>query len=174
MRASSLIPLALLVVASGCGSGPEETGRASTVPTRNLTLERSPAPAVEVASPLEVPRPQPEQPRVHRPRRSPRPVSAPARQPAPPDAAPVTEAAAAPTVAPAVAPAARRVAKAAPADPRVLEPGQTVTVIPASSGPSVGSDPAEAPPSRAGRAIMIGGGHGGTCQPRGAMRLIAR
>ena len=171
MRASFLIPLTLLVAASGCGSAPEETGRAPTVPARDLTLERSPLPAVQVASPLEVPRPQPEQAKVHR--RSPRRVAAPARQPAPPDAAPVTDAAAAPPVARAAAPAARRVATDAPADPRALEPGQTVTVIPASSGPSVGSDPADAPPSRAGRAIMLGGGHGGNCQPHGAMRLLA-
>lgn len=159
MRASPLVPLVALIVASGCGSAPEETGRASTVPTRDLTLERSPAPAVEVASPLEAPRPQPEQPKVHRPRRTPRPTLAPSHHSAPPDAAPVVE-------------PARRAVAPAPADPRALEPGQTVTIIPASSGPSVGSDPAEAPPSRAGRAIMIGGGHGGTCQPRGAMRLL--
>lgn len=172
MRASPLVPLVALIVASGCGSGREETGRASTVPTRDLTLERSPAPAVEVASPLEVPRSQPEEPRSHRPRRTPRPTLAPSRHSEPPDAAPVVEAAAAPAVAPAPAPAARRAVVPAPADPRALEPGQTVTIIPASSGPSVGSDPADAPPSRAGRAIMIGGGHGGTCQPRGAMRLL--
>jgi hypothetical protein len=172
MRASSLIPLVLLVMASGCGSGPEETGHASTVPKRDLTLERSPAPAVDVVSPLEVPRPRSEQVKVHRPRRAPRPAPAPSRQPAPPDAAPVAEPAAAPATAPAVAPASHRAAVAAPADPRALEPGQTVRVIPASSGPSVASDPAMGPPSRAGRAIMLGGGHGGTCQPRGAMRAL--
>jgi translation initiation factor IF-2 len=170
MRASSLIPLVVLIAAIGCGSAPEETGRASRVPARDLTLEPSPTAAVEVASPLEAPRPRPDQPRMHRPRRSPPSAPASDRRPAPPEAAPVAEIVTAPVAARTPAPAPRPVAHTAAADPRALAPGQTVTVIPASSGPSVGSDPAEAPPSRAGRAIMVGG-HGGTCQPRGAMRL---
>jgi len=167
MRAPSLIPLAVLMLGSGCGRGPEETGRAPSVPARDLTLERSPAPAVQVASPLEAPRPHPERPRVQRPRRTARPAPAPVPPPAPPDAAPVAAAAsaAAPTSA-----AHSSETEAVAADPHTLQPGQTVTVIPASSGPSVGSDPADAPPSRAGRAILIGRGHGGTCQPRGAMQ----
>src|SRR5690242_9675470 len=90
MRASSLIPLAILAVASGCSSGPEETGRAPAVPTRDLTLQRVPAPAVEVVSPVEAPRPQPARIRVHQPRRTSRPASAP--KSAPPDAPPVAEA----------------------------------------------------------------------------------
>jgi hypothetical protein len=168
MRALSLLPLAIVVVASGCGSGPEETGHAPGVPTRDLTLQRVPAPDVEVVSAVEVPRPQPERIRMHRPHRTSPPALAPSTRSAPPDASPVAEEVAAPAraVVPASAP---RPAPEAAADPRVLEPGHTVTVIPVSSGPSVGSDPAEAPPSRAGRAIMMGG-HGGTCQPRGALR----
>jgi hypothetical protein len=169
MRASSLIPLVVLIAANGCGSAPEETGRASTVPARDLTLEPSPSAAVEVASPLEAPRPQPEQPRMHRPRRAPRPALAPDRRPWPPEAVPAAEVVAAPAPA-APAPAPHPAAPTVAADPRALAPGQTVRVIPASSGPSVGSDPAEAPPSRAGRAIMMGG-HGGSCRPRGAMRF---
>jgi hypothetical protein len=168
MRSLSLIPIAALVLAGGCGRGPEETGRAPAAPSRNLTLERSPAPTVQVASPLEAPRPRPERPRVQRPRRTARPEPAPAPQPVPPVAAPVAEAAAAPLTAPAAA--APRPSADAAADPHALAPGQTVTIVPVNSGPSVGSDPAEAPPSRAGRAILIGRGHGGTCQPRGAMR----
>jgi hypothetical protein len=173
MRASSLIPLAFVVLAGGCGSGPEETGRSAAVPARDLTLQQAPAPAIQVASPVEAPRPRPERPTVHRPRRSPRPSPAPSPQSAPPDASPVAEAVAAPAAAPAPAPASRPAVDAAPAKARALEPGETVTIIPASSGPSVGSDPADAPPSRAGRAILIGRGHGGTCQPRGAMRGVA-
>jgi hypothetical protein len=172
MRASSLVPLALvLAVAGGCHSGPEESGQAPRVPARDLTLQQNAAPALEVVSPVEVPRPRPERPTVHRPRRSPPAAPAPSPRAAPPDAAPVAEAVAAP--APAPAPAPTPAVDAGPADPRALDPGETVTVIPASSGPSVGSDPAEAPPSRAGRAILIGRGHGGTCQPRGAMRGLA-
>jgi hypothetical protein len=173
MRPSSLTPLLALLIAGGCGPAPEETGRASTVPTRDLTLERAPAPAVAVASPLEVSR-RPEQPKAHRPRRASPPAKgpAPASRPAPPDAAPVAVPAPVPAVAATPAPAKPALAEAS-ADPRVLEPGQTVTVIPASNGPSVGSDPAAAPPSRAGRAIMIGRGQGGTCQPHGALRGVA-
>jgi hypothetical protein len=165
MRSLSLIPLTALVLVSGCGRGPEENGRASTAPPRDLTLERSPAPAVQVASPLEAPRPRPERPRLQRPRRTPRPVPAPATQPEPPVAAPAAEAAAAP--APVAPPQPSAVAAA---DPHALAPGQTVTIVPVNSGPSVGSDPVDAPPSRAGRAILIGRGHGGICQPRGALR----
>jgi hypothetical protein len=166
MRSLSLIPITALVLAGGCGRGPEETGRAPAVPSRNLTLERSPAPAVLVASPLEAPRPRPERPRVQRSRRTARPEPARAPQPVP-VAAPAAEAAA-PATDPAAA--APRPSADAAADRHALAPGQTVTIVPVNSGPSVGSDPAEAPPSRAGRAILIGRGHGGTCQPRGAMR----
>jgi hypothetical protein len=171
MRALPLVPLLVLAVAGGCGPAPEESGRISRVPARDLTLERSPAPAVQVASPLEVSSARPEQPRTHRPRRAPRAAPAPSPVPAPADAAPVAQPVATPAPAPAAAPA-RAEAEAA-ADPHALAPGRTVTVIPASSGPSVGSDPAESPPSRAGRAILVGRGHGGTCQPRGAMRTTA-
>ena len=167
MRSLFLIPLTALALVSGCGRGPEETGRASTAPPRDLTLERSPAPALQVASPLEAPRPRPERPRVQRPRRTPRPAPVPAPLPMPPAAAPEAEAAA-PAPAPAAAPG--QPSAVAAADPHALAPGQTVTIVPVNSGPSVGSDPAEAPPSRAGRAILIGRGHGGSCQPRGAMR----
>jgi hypothetical protein len=173
MRALPLIPFLLLVVANGCGPAPEESGRVSKVPVRDLTLERSPAPAVQVASPLEVASARPEQPRAHRPRHAPRPAPAPSRESAPPHAAPAAEPVAAPpSPAPAAAPA--RAQAVAAADPHALAPGRTVTVIPASSGPSVGSDPAEAPPSRAGRAILSGRGHGGTCQPHGAMQMAPR
>jgi hypothetical protein len=173
MRSTTLLPLALLLAVGACSQGPEESGRASTVPTRDLTLERSPAPPAEVASPLELAYPRPEQPRVHRPRRERRAAPAPSPHVPPPDAAPVAHPAPVPAIAPATPAVYRSSTRAAAADPRALAPGQTVTVIPASSGPSVGSDPVEAAPSRAGRAILIGRGHGGTCQPRGARRATA-
>ena len=53
MRASFLIPLAFVVVTAGCGSEPEESGHASTVPQRDLTLQPAPGPDMAVASRLE-------------------------------------------------------------------------------------------------------------------------
>jgi hypothetical protein len=56
---------------------------------------------------------------------------------------------------------------ATPANDRELLPGKTVTVIPASSGPSAGSDRADEPlpaPARGGT-VVVGGG--GTCRGRG-------
>ncbi len=172
MRAPSFIPLAFVVVVAGCGSGPEESGRASGVPHRDLTLQQTPAPDVAVASALELPQPRPERLRVPRPQRSPHSALAPSRQHAPPDAAPTAEAAAATAVAPAPAPSAAAPIVDEAADPHALAPGRTITVIPASSGPSMGSDRGDNEmPSRAGRAIMMAGGHGDTCRGHGAGAL---
>ncbi|HKU60853.1 MAG TPA: hypothetical protein VJQ44_06515 [Gemmatimonadales bacterium] len=174
MRASFLIPLAFVVVTAGCGSEPEESGHASTVPQRDLTLQPAPGPDMAVASRLEVPRPRPERPTVHRPRRSPDPALAPSRKSDATDAAPAADAVAVTTVAPAPAPsAAAPIVDEAAADPHALAPGRTVTIVPVSSGPSTGSGRVEDEmPSRAGRAIiMMGGGHGDTCRGHGAGAL---
>ena len=173
MRALPLIPLAMVVLVAGCGSEPAERGRATGVPERDLTLQHAPAPDLAVASALEVPRPRPERPMVHRPRRSPDQALAPARKSAPPDAAATTEAAAAPTVAPAPAEAAAPPIVDEAVDPHALAPGKTVMIVPVSSGPSTGSSRVDDDmPSRAGRAIiMMGGGHGDTCRPHGGGAL---
>ena len=172
MRALSLIPLAFVVAVAGCGSEPEQTGRASGVPHRDLTLQEAPAPDLAVASAVELPQPHPERPRVQRPQRSPHSALAPSRNHAAPDAAPATAAVAVPAVAPAPAPAAAPPLVDEAADPHALAPGRTITIIPASSGPSMGSDRGENEmPSRAGRAIIMAGGHGDTCRGHGAGAL---
>ena len=173
MRALSLIPLAMVVVVAGCGSEPAESGRASGVPQRDLTLQQAPAPEMAVASALEAPRPRPERPMIHRPRRSPDQALAPARDPSSPEAAPNAESVAVPTVAPAPAQAAAPPIVDEAVDPHALAPGKTVTIVPVSSGPSTGSGhDADEMPSRAGRAIiMMGGGHGDTCRGHGAGAL---
>jgi len=174
MRALFPVPLAFVVVVAGCGSAPEESGRASGVPHRDLTLQEAPAPDMAVASAVELPQPRPERPTIHRPQRSPHSALAPSRTQASPDAAPTAEAVAVPAVAPAPASvAAPPIVDEAAADPHSLAPGRTITIIPASSGPSMGSDRGENDmPSRAGRAIiMMGGGHGDTCRGHGAGAL---
>ena len=198
MRALSLIPFAIAVVVAGCGSEPAEGGRASGVPQRDLTLQQAPAPEMAVASALEAPRPRPERPMIHRPRRSPDQALAPARDPGSPEAAPNAEPVAVPTgagaegvvqrgaaeqqavedrpdqaVAPAPAQAAAPPIVDEAVDPHALAPGKTVTIVPVSSGPSTGSGRADDEmPSRAGRAIiMMGGGHGDTCRGHGAGAL---
>ena len=173
MRALSLIPLAMVVVVAGCGSESAESGRASGVPQRDLTLQQAPAPDMAVASALEAPRPRPERPMIHRPRRSPDQALAPARDPGTPDAASNAEPVAVPTVAPAPAQAAAPPIVDEAVDPHALAPGKTVTIVPVTSGPSTGSGhDADEMPSRAGRAIiMMGGGHGDTCRGHGAGAL---
>ena len=172
MRALPFIPLALVVVVAGCGSAPEDSGARSGVPHRDLTLQEAPAPDMAVASALELPNPRPERPTAHRPRQSPHQALAPSRNHTAPEAAPVAEAVAVPAVAPAPAPAAAPPLVDEAADPHSLAPGRTITIIPASSGPSMGSGRGDDEmPSRAGRAIMMAGGHGDTCRPHGAGSL---
>src|SRR5262245_62953796 len=101
MRALSLVPLPFVVVVAGRGSEPEQSGRASGVPHRDLTLQEAPAPDVAVASAVELPQPRPERPRVLRPQRSPQSALGPSRKHTPPVAAPTAEAVAVPAVAPA-------------------------------------------------------------------------
>src|SRR5262245_18185428 len=127
MRALSLVPLAFVVVVAGCGSEPEQSGRGSGVPHRDLTLQGATAPGVPVASAVELPQPRPERPRVARPQRSPHQVLGPSQKHTPPVAAPTAEAVAVPAVAPAPAPAAAPPIVDEAADPRALAPGRTVT-----------------------------------------------
>ena len=173
MRALSHVPLAIVIVVAGCGSEPAASGHASGVPRRDLTLQQAPAPDMAVASALEAPRPRPERPMIHRPRRSPDQALAPARNPASTEAAPTTEAVAVPTVAPAPGQAAAPPLVDEAVDPHALAPGKTITIVPVSSGPTTGSGRADDEmPSRAGRAIiMMGGGHGDTCRGHGAGAL---
>lgn len=168
MRIALLLPLALAAAAVGCGTtsgGRQET--AYRVPARDLTLQEPDVPGSEVASPVELAR-TPVHQAAHRARRARRSDPQPRHETA---GAGESPAAATPAPTPAALEAAP-VATAAsePADPHALAPGQTVTIIPASSGgPTSDAAPAEQPRPGGGRGVvtMHPGGHGGGCEPRG-------
>jgi len=166
MRIVMLLPLALAAVAAGgCRTVSEGTEQAALgVPQRDLTLQQTPAPDVEIASPVELARAPTERPTTQRPRRAHRP--APARHPEAnaPEDAPATLT---PTPAPAQ-PVATALAATEAADPHALAPGQSVTIIPASSGPTTPADWTGERPSGRERGVEVGGGgHGGRCKGRG-------
>jgi hypothetical protein len=163
MRIVTLLPLALAALAAGgCRTASEGTEQASLgVPQRDLTLQQTPAPEVEIASPVELARSPTERPTTQRPRRAHRPAPAPHPEASAPGDAPATLS---PT------PAATALAASAPeaADPHALAPGQSVTIIPASSGPTTPEDwTDQRPPGRERGVEVGGGGHGGRCKPRG-------
>ena len=167
MRIVMLLPLALAAVAAGgCRTASEGTEQAALgVPQRDLTLQQAAAPEVEIASPVELARAPRERPATQRPRRAHRP--APARHPEAtlPEVAPATL-----TMPPPAPPAATALAASAPeeADPHALAPGQSVTIIPASSGPTTPADWTDERPSGRERGVAVGGGgSGGRCKPRG-------
>ena len=184
MRAASILPLAFTAaVLAGCAAetpqtSDEETAargvEATALPDRDLTLQVPAAPAVEVASAIELFRPAEPRP-ARRARISPKRAPAPAPDPAP-EAAPAAQAAA-PVPALAVA---EVLAEPAPVEDlvqgsgRELAPGKTVTIIPASSGPSSTPEDPSWGAAEAGRGTIIvgGGGRGGTCRPRGGVRGI--
>lgn len=168
MRIVMLLPLALAAVAAGgCRTASEGTEQAALgVPQRDLTLQQTPAPGVEIASPVELARTPTERATTQRPRRVHRP--APVRPPeaTTPEVAPATLT---PTPAP-VQLVATALAASAPqeADPHALAPGESVTIIPASSGPTTPADWTDQRPEGRERGVEVGaGGHGGRCRPRG-------
>lgn len=205
MRAASLLPLALITgLVAACGTESprvaeeEATAAADSVGERDLTLQTSTAPALEVASPVELTRPRsapaPDSKPLHRTkpvthptalsaeesRPGPAavlPVTAPAEPPVGP--APVTQAppewtaeetAEAPRTEESVAPVSDAPGQPAGAG-RELAPGKTVTVIPATSGPSLEADADDSwLPSERPRGII--GAGGGTCRPRGGVRGV--
>ncbi len=118
-------------VLGACGTGDLERSAPAEALQRDLTLQTAAVEPVEVASAVELRRPEPPRTDAPRPRPTPKPVAAPTSKPAP-KAAPAPEPVAAPV------PVSVAVADApAPAPTgRELEPGQTVTVLPASTGPS--------------------------------------
>jgi hypothetical protein len=168
-----MLPLTLSLVAAvlavGCRTASDKVQEtALRVPERDLTLQQPPSPEVEVASPVELARAPiqpPTGPRAQHPRRR-----APAPRP-PASHQRVDSAAPAHVLAPIRADSTATIPGTAslPRDPHALAPGETVTVIPVSSGPSPSSSPGwsdEPPPeSSRGRGIHIGSGGG--CDPRG-------
>jgi hypothetical protein len=159
MRTLLLLPLALAVATGGCRTASQGTEQAAfRVPERDLTLRESGAPDVQVASPVELASIPTQRATIHRPQRARRP--APAPRPATP----------APTLVPTPAEPVPLATSAVPEppDPHALAPGQSVTIIPASSGPSTDPDWTDQRPSGPTRGIAVGsGGHGGGCHPRG-------
>ena len=163
MRIVMLLPLALAALAAGgCRTASEGTEQASLgVPQRDLTLQQTPAPEVEIASPVELARAPTERPTTQRPRRAHRPAPAPH-----PEANALGDAPA--TLSPTPAPTALAASAPEAADPHALAPGQSVTIIPASSGPTTPEDWTDQRPSGRERGVEVGGGgHGGRCKPRG-------
>ena len=155
MRTIILLPLTLIVVVAGCGSEVRDQG-ARSVPQRDLTLVTQ-TPEVKIASPVET-----QQLRIQR-------RTVPASQPAARQARAKVHLATvltpAPTLTPAEPVAQPAVTEVTPPNDRELLPGKTVTVIPASSGPSPGPDWTDDFPAARGRPMVTGGG--GTCRGRG-------
>jgi hypothetical protein len=180
MRTVSILPLAFTAaVMAGCVAETHQTSNQETasravegtdLPDRDLTLQASGTPAVEFASPVELSRPVPEPAR--RRKVSPTPAPAPVPEPVP-EASPAA-AAAVPVSSAAVAEvlaAPTPVEAAGVGVGRELAPGRTVTVIPASTGPSSSpEEPSWAP--AAGRGMIIEGGGGDRCRPRGGVRGV--
>ena len=171
MRTASLIPLAFaMAVLAGCAdevsdsSHRESAARTAASLERDLTLSAPRIAATEVASPVELARAKPEPARAPQPRPRPKPAPAPAAAPEPE----VTAAAPEPVVTPTVSEA---LAEPVPLDDaasggRELAPGRTVTIIPATSGPSVEADEGDSwGASEPSRGIFVGGGD--TCRRRG-------
>jgi hypothetical protein len=164
MRTILLIPFAFLAgVAVGCGPAPREQVTGS-IPKRDLTLVTQ-APALEIASQVETQRLHPERRAARAGRLNARLASASRSAEAVPVLQLVTYHAPAP-LRTAPEPVAQPASTApSPADDRELLPGKTVTVIPASSGPSVTVDHSGDIPARTGHTLV---GHGGgSCGGRG-------
>jgi hypothetical protein len=169
--------LAATVAAAGCRPSSNDTEQAAfQVPKRDLTLQQADAPQVEVASPVELARVAPNEHRnaarqraVRRPARAPQRASGP-RDTGAPAAMDTPGQAAAPAV---IAPLPVSQAAYEPPDPNALAPGQTVTVLPASSGGSASEPgltdhgPPDARHGDSGGTTIHGGGHGGSCGGRG-------
>ena len=156
MRAIVQLPLiALLAVIGGCDF--EE--REQAVPARDLTLVTQGA-QVEIASPVET---QPLRPR-HRAVRSEPAARLASVKRSDPEVQLTTTAVPVPVLA-VTQPALQPATVSMPANDRELLPGKTVTVIPASSGPSTGAITPDELPEWEGRALVAGSG--GRCGGRG-------
>jgi outer membrane biosynthesis protein TonB len=148
--------LALTTVLSAAllaGCGGEELDRVAPADAfaRDIKLSGAPAQPVEVVSPVELGRPEPPRQPVQRPQPTPRPAPAPK-----PETDPAPEMAPAPELVAVPAPAAVAEVPAPAPSGRELAPGQTVTVLPASTGPSTGATDLDFPE---GQGLKAGGGH---------------
>jgi hypothetical protein len=146
MPTASLLPLVIAVSAALAGCSAEQTTAAPlSVPKRDLTLQTRPSAAqVKMASPLEL------GPVQTRPRGSRLPGKTKLIMlPAAPTIVPVAFTAAPVVNLPPPQPVLQPVqTPAETTDEHELPPGKTVTIIPASSGPSIAPDPADEPVTR--------------------------
>jgi hypothetical protein len=170
MRSAFLFPLSLsLIAVAGCGSQAQDPKPGSDL-KRDLTIV-SQASQAAVATPIELEqvRPRTVSRSTVSARHSVRHRAASRSAVRAPKPLPVTAvAAAAPAASP--APAVVEPTNTAPANPRELPPGKTVTVIPVSTGSSTGTDEGAAPRFGTGGSGMGGGeragggsGMGGDC-----------
>ena len=163
---------AALTLGLTAGCAPGDSGarqRAEDRPglERNLTLTTSAPVAAQVASAVELGRPEAPKATTPRRRSTPKPVPAPSKAPPRPEAAPTPE-----QVAVAVPVAVAAIDMAAPVETpvgndRELAPGQTITIVPASDGPSGGGGGDIALPTEPGRGVFAGGARGCPHPPRG-------
>ncbi|HEY1333772.1 MAG TPA: hypothetical protein VGF31_05910, partial [Myxococcaceae bacterium] len=149
--------LGLAVFAVGimaCGTTPVDRGTVTGALKRDITLQGSATQEIQVASPVELGRAEPRNHNTPRRKPTPKPAPAPTTRESAPMAAPAPELVAAPApVAVAEAPT-----PAPDANGRELAPGQTVQLIPASSGPSSAGPETTYVPTD-GRGFKAGGGH---------------
>ena len=176
MRSVSLLSLTFTAALAACQpetasrSAPEETAsRAVPGPERDLTLQTQSPPAVEVASPVELvrsePDPMPPSPAPTRRRPEPQPSASATTEPVEPAPAPILGPVATSEIRVAPSPAGEA------SSGHELAPGQTVMVLPATSGPSLEAEEDDTwLPSERPRSILVGGG--GTCRPRRGVRSI--
>ena len=156
---------------AGCGGTPAPSGEESATRAslrRDLTLRTAASVALEVASPVELGRPEPPKQHVARRRSTPKPAPAQSTAPPRPEATPTSEPVAVPEpVAVAALEAPATVEVAPQRNDRELAPGETVTVIPVSSGPSSGGGGDVALPVEPGRGLFKGGAGNCPHPPRG-------
>ena len=156
----------------GCGPNGNtdavETAATRVALQRDLTLGGGSAPpVVEVASAVELGRS--EVPRKSTPRRrsSPRPAPAPSEAPPRPEATPTPEPVAVPQPVAVAALDPAEVPAPTPRNDRELAPGETVTLIPVSTGPASGAGGEIGLPTETGRGMFKGGAGNCPHPPRG-------
>jgi hypothetical protein len=157
--------LGLVALSAGilaCGTAQADRGTATASLKRDITLQGSTTPELQVASPVELGRAQPRNHNAPRRKPSPKPAPAPSSEESAPLAAPAPELVAAPAP---VAVAEAPTPAPAPSG-RELAPGQTVQILPASSGPS-NAGPATTLAPDDGSGFKAGGGHCPTPPRRG-------
>ena len=161
MRAVLLLPLSVVMAGiTGCGhQGREEVAVAAT--ERDLTLPAR-APELETASAIELQQPLAKPQAARRSSGSSRPAQASRVK-----SGRARAVAAAPVTAAVAKPSQPTPDTHVPSD-RELLPGKTITVIPASSGPTTAAEPVDELPMPKARRGFIGIRGGGKCPPRPA------